>query len=168
MSKEKNPEGYRLISNSQWRYLHKKINTLTDIVVDVRSDLEQSRRPKKFLNFHEIVPESSVCKDINSMLTGTSDYRGFLGRLAEFYDVPLMEIAIDEKIKDGVIAQYRVNGWHPNGKAYSKNQTVGRDTVLHEFFHHLCHHNVSMVKKKDEEEYADRFARMFLQRAGWQ
>jgi len=167
LSKEEIIDGYRLISDSQWRYLHKKINDLIGITADIKHDISQSKRHKKYLRFHEVVPEASVCRDINSMLTGTNEYLGFLGRLAEYYEVPLMEIQIDEKIPDGVIAQYRVNAFYPTGKAFSKNRKVGRGTVLHEFFHHLCHHNVVIVAKSDEEKYADRFSRIFLQRAGW-
>lgn len=61
---------------------------------------------------------------------------------------------------DKAIATY-----YPNLKtAYSKNQTVGRETVLHEFFHHLTNCKVVVVNKADEEYYADKYAQTFMQR----
>lgn len=160
-------EKYRLVSDSQWRYLHSKINDLSSQLVDIRFALKGMNRPAKFLQFSEVIPPESICRDINSMMAGTQYYHGFLGRLAEHYEVPFMEISVDKNIPDGINAQYRVNGWHPDGKAFSKNETVSRSTVLHEFFHHLVHHKVVIVEKKREEEYANRFSRIFLRRAGW-
>jgi len=162
MTKEK----YRLVSDSQWRYLHRKINDLTNQVTELRFTLKDMNRPKKFLRFSEVVPPESVCRDINSMMVGSTSYDGFLGRLAEHYTVPLMEVLVDKTIPDGILAQYRKTVLYPDGIAYCKNKTVNRRTVLHEFFHHLVHHKVVIVKKK-EEEYADRFASSFLRRAGW-
>ena len=160
-------EQYRLVSDSQWRYLHSKINDVSKQLTDLRWSLKDMSRPKKFLQFSEVVPPESVCRDINSMMRGNTSYDGFLGRLAEHYGVPLMSLWVDETIPDGTLAVYRKTAFRPDGNAYTKSKTVGRETVLHEFFHHLVHHKVVVVKKKREEEYADRFARLFLNRAGW-
>jgi len=159
-------EEYRLVSDSQWRYLHMKLNRLSKIVDNLRSSINDMNNPKKFLRFSEVLPPERVCRDITSMVIGTKSYDGFLGRLSEHYGVPLLEFSVDENIPDGINDQYRVNEWHPDGRAYCKNKTVGRRTVLHEFFHHLVHHRVAIVEKEREEEYADRYARSFLQRAG--
>jgi len=163
MSEEK----YRLVSDAQWRYLHLKLNKLSKIVDRLRTSIDDMNNPKKFLRFSEVLPPENICRDINDMMIGATKYDGFLGRLSEHYGVPLLEFIIDETIPDGINAQYRVNGWCPDGRAYSKNKTTSRSTVLHEFFHHLVHHRVAIVEKKREEEYANRFARTFLQRAGW-
>jgi len=155
---------YRLISDSQWRYLHRKLNHLEAQVSDLRSSLKESQRPKRYLRFGECLPPASICKDVMSMMNGTNTYDGFIGRLAEYYHCETMGCFVDTNIDPKYAAVYR-----PSEKnAYSREKTVDRRIILHEFFHHLVNLNVVSVNKKDEEEYADKYARIVLSRGGYQ
>ena len=155
-------ENYRLVSDSQWRYLHSKINYLQESVVDMKSTIREMRRPKRGLRFSEALPPASVCRDVDSMLLGTTSYDGFMHRLSAFYECEPMGIYRDDNVDEKYLAVYQ-----PDRKAcFSRGPTLNRKTVLHEFFHHLVNLGIVFVDKKDEEDYADRFARIFLQRGG--
>jgi hypothetical protein len=156
-------EEYRLISDSQWRYMHRKLNDLQESVSRLRRQMDDLNRPKRYLKFSECIPPESICRDVNSMLLGNSSYDGFVGRLSEYYGIEPMGCYVDATLPVRVIAQYRLG----EKNAYSRNKTVGRDTILHEFFHHLTNLNVVSVPKDQEEKLADKYARIFLQRAGW-
>lgn len=155
-------EKHRYVSDSQWRYLHSKINSLQKSVDTLRESFENNNKPKRGLRFYEVVPPESVCRDINSMLIGTNEYDGFLNRLADYYGVTPMKCYRDDDLDPKYKAEYR-----PRSKAcFSAGPSIARATVLHEFFHHLQHEGVVFVSKKEQEEYADRYSKMFLQRAG--
>ena len=156
-------EEYRLVSDSQWRYLHGKINDLQGTVMKLWRTMDEMQRPKRGLRYHEAVPPESACRDINSMLLGSTSYAGFMSRLAGYYGCEPMGNKRDDSIDPKYRAVYR-----PDYKTcYSRGSSVGRKTVLHEFFHHLVHLGVVFVDKKDEEDYAERYASTFLDRAGW-
>ncbi len=156
-------EDYRLISDSQWRYMHRKINDLQESILKLHRQISDSNRPKRYLRFSECVPPESICKDVNSMLLGNAGYDGFVGRLADYYNIVPMGCYVDSNISPKVIAEYR----RPENNAYSREKTVHRSTILHEFFHHLTTLNVVSVPKNQEEKLADKYAEVFLQRAGW-
>ena len=150
---------YKLVSDLQWRNLHRKINGLNDKLDAFQEQLPN--KPKRFLKFWEAVPPASVCKDIMSMLDGMNTYEGFIGRLSEYYGCETMGIYISKRISPECLAEYR-----PATKsAYTKEKIVSEHTVLHEFFHHLQHQNVVVVDKKDQEIYAEKYAKIFLERA---
>ena len=138
--------------------LLKKINELSDKIDRIEKSLLP--KEKKWLKFNECIPPKSACKDIHSMLDGINDFTGFIGKLSEYYGCETMGIYIDETINPKYIAEYR-----PLMKtAYTKGKTVNIETVLHEFFHHLCNLNVVIVNEKESEKCADEYARIFMER----
>ena len=141
--------------------MHSKINRLTELVHDTRTELRKAQRPKRGLKWHELVPPESVCRDICSMMNGTDYYHGFIARLADYYGVEPMGCFVDTTINPKTIAEYRPT----QGNAYIREQIVSKHTVLHEFYHHLEHNRVIEIYK-DKEVKADRFATIFLRRAG--
>ena len=155
-------ENYRLVSDSQWRYLHNKINYLTESVADMKSTIRTIQQPKRGLRYSEAVPPASVCRDVVSMLVGTTSYEGFIRRLSAFYDCEPMGVLRDDNVSEKYLAVYR----RDEKACYSRGPSVNRKTVLHEFFHHLTNLGVVFVDKKDEEDYANRFANAVLHRAG--
>ena len=156
-------EEYRLISDSQWRYMHRKINDLQDSILTLRRKMDDINKPKRYLKFSECIPPESVCRDVNSMLAGSKKYDGFVGRLSEYYGIEPMGCFVDSGISPKYVAEYR----RPENNAYTREPTVHRSTILHEFFHHLTTLNVVSVPKDQEEKLADQYAKVFLQRAGW-
>lgn len=155
MNKDSN---YRLVSNVQWRNLHKKLNELNDKIDNLMKTLPQ--KPKKYLKFHQCVPPSSICKDIMSMLSGIENYVGFIGKLSEYYGCEPMGCFINENIEKKFLAIYR-----PDRKAaYTREKNVDCHTVLHEFFHHLVHLDVVSIDRRSEEKLADRYADIFMER----
>lgn len=157
-------ESVRMVTDSQWRYLHQKINALTDIVFELKQEVKEYRKPKRGLRFWESIPSERECNDVLTMLNFTTSYDGFINRLAGFYDCEPMGVYRDENVDPKYKAIY-----HKHKKAcYSRGPTIDRQTVLHEFFHHLVAQGVVFVKKHEEEEKADRYAEVFLKRAGWE
>lgn len=153
-------EKTRVITERQWRYLHKKINYLEETLAEIRLNLP--KKEKKWLTFNEAIPPESICKDVNSMLDGVTSYEGFVGRLADYYGCKTMPCQVDTNIDPKYAAVYR-----PFFEtAYTRTRTIHRSTILHEFFHHLIHLKVVTVPQNKEEFYADKFATTFLQRAG--
>ena len=148
------------MSESQWRYLHRKINRLSDKLDSLQEQLPS--KPKRFLKFWEAVPPVSVCKDVMSMMDGMNTYEGLIGRLSEYYGCVVMGLYVDKRISPERSAEYRPD----DDAAYSRTQVVLRRTVLHEFFHHLQYQNVVVVDKKRQEHFAGKYARIFLERAG--
>lgn len=148
------------MSESQWRYLHRKINRLSDKLDSLQEQLP--RKPKKFLKFWEAVPPVSVCKDVMSMMDGMATYEGLIGRLSEYYGCEIMGCYIDESISPEYLAVYRSD----KKSAYTRLKYVDRRTILHEFFHHLQHQNVVVIDNKRKEHFANKYARIFLERAG--
>lgn len=148
------------LTDAQWRYMHKKMNELTEQVVDLRHQL-QAFRPKRYLKFEECVPPASVCKDVCSMLRGIGNYKGFIGKLSEYYGVKTMGCFVDSKLSNKIIAQYRQS----EGNAYSRNKSVSAHTVLHEFFHHMHYNDVVVINDSQKEKLADLYATLFLERA---
>lgn len=151
---------YRLVSDAQWRYLHRKINRLSDKLDSLQEQLP--RKHKKFLKFCEVVPPVSVCKDVMSMMDGMNTYEGLIGRLSEYYGCMVMGLYIDKRISPERLAEYRPD----EDAAYSRTKTMLHRTVLHEFFHHLQNHNIVVVDKKRQEIYARKYAKLFLERSG--
>ena len=135
------------------------------------AEIKQWLTPKRMLSLSEAIPPESVCRDLLSKTRGVNDYIGFLAILSDYYHIPPMRLLWD---------QYNV--WMPQAKAksvaayfaeqnaaYTKKKAVEKDTVLHEFFHHLVAHNVVAVGKgKDEEKAAVKFAVLVLERGGEQ
>ena len=151
---------YRLVSDAQWRYLHRKINSLNDKLDVLKEQLPN--KPKRFLKFWEAVPPVSVCKDVMSMMDGMTTYEGLIGRLSEYYGCETMGCYIDESISPDYLAVYRSN----KKSAYTRLKYVTAHTILHEFFHHLQYQNVVVVDKKRQERFAEKYAKIFLERAG--
>ena len=119
-------------------------------------------KSKKWLKFTECIPPANVCKEIYSMTTGINTYEGFIGKLSEYYGCKPMSLHVDKTINPKYSAIY-----YPNlNEARTRTKTVGFKTVLHEFFHHLVNLKVVVVNKDEEEKYADKYARIFMQRAG--
>ena len=138
--------------------LLKKINELSDKVDRIEKSLLP--KEKKWLKFNECIPPKSICKDIYSMIVGVNSYIGFLGKLSEYYGCKPMEMYVDKTINPKYIAEYRPG----TNKAYSRGATVNENTVLHEFFHHLCYLNVVILSKSEEEKYADMYSKIFMER----
>jgi len=148
----------KLISERQWRNLNRKLNGIRETVRRLEDELPQ--KPKRWLHFEECIPPASVCRDISSMLDGISSYTGFLGRLAEYYGCSSMGFYVDEKIDPKYKAIY-----YPNlKKAASRTPTIGRNSVLHEWFHHLVNENVVVVDGEEEEKFARKYAEIFMLR----
>ena len=132
----------------------------------------KSLKPKRALGFVAAIPPASVCKDALSHLVGTArGYEGVLATLAAYYQIPTMGLYHNPKrvqeaervlgLKQMVAAAY----FWQEGCAYTKETTVDRHTVLHEFFHHLVAQGVVIVKGEDAELRANEFANTILQRA---
>lgn len=155
-------DNYRLVSDSQWRYLHSKINYLQESVAEMKRTMRINQRPKRGLRYSESIPPASVCRDVVSMLVGIKTYDGFIQRLSAFYDCEPMGVLRDDTVNEKYLAVYR----RDKKACYSRGPTVDKATVLHEFFHHLTNLGVVFVDKEDEEDYADRYARAILTRAG--
>ena len=151
---------YRLVSDSQWRYLHQKLNYLQESVADMKSTIRNMQRPKRGLRYSEAIPPASVCRDVVSMLVGTTSYDGFMQRLSAFYDCEPMGIYRDDNVDEKYLAVYRSQ----EKACYSRGPSLERRVVLHEFFHHLVNLGIVFVDKKDEEDYANRFAKAVLHR----
>lgn len=147
------------ITKRQWNNIHKKLNFIIRKIEWLEEQIP--RKEKRWLKFDECVPPASVCKDIVSMMNGNNAYTGFLGKLAEYYGCEEMDFVVDKSINPKYIAVY-----YPLLKrAKSRKPTVSMDTVLHEWFHHLCNLKVVFVDKEEEEIYANRYAKIFMARA---
>jgi len=149
------------ITQKKWNNLHKKLNEMQSQLGNLENLLEK-QRPKKWLKFDECVPPSSVCKDVFSMLAGLNTYTGVLGKLADYYGCTPMQMLVDRSIDPKYKAVYRPN----EEVAYSRETTIDAKSVLHEWFHHMVNLNVVLVNKRAEEHWADKYATIFLQRAG--
>lgn len=146
------------ISKRQWNNIHKKLNSLKDEVVELKSILP--KREMKYLKFEECIPPASICKDVNSMMNGISSYEGFIGRLSNYYGCETMGLYVDKKMDIKHIAEYR----SLTRDAYTRKTTCEKNTVLHEYFHHLVNLKVVIVDKKKEEYYADKYTKVFMER----
>ncbi len=137
-----------------------KVEMLQNCIIEIEKRLPNKQL--KYLRFEECVPPKDICVSINSMMDGVSNYVGFLGKLSEYYSCSPMGLYVDKSINAKHIAEYR-----PDDKnAYSKESTCDKDIVLHEFFHHLVNLKVIVVNEKEEEKLADKYAKIFLKRAG--
>lgn len=158
---EKQPK-LKVMTERQWKNFNRKLECMERHIEALEKLI--SHKEKRWLEFDECVPPSSVCKDITRMLDGVTDFTGFIGRLSYYYGCSTMDMFIDInhiKVSDKAIATY-----YPSEKAaYSKGKTCSPNTVLHEFFHHMVNCCVVVVNKADEEYYADKFAQLFQQRA---
>ena len=123
-------EEYRLVSDRQWRYLHQKINYLTDGIASLKHEL---LKPKRGLRFWECIPPSEVCKDALDLSGITGNFIGMVGRLADYYKCDTMGCFVDTSIDP------KYNGvYSPSEKtAYSRTSQTDKRFILHEFFHHL-------------------------------
>jgi len=148
------------ITKRQWYNIHRKLNDITNRLSMLEEKLPN--RQKRWLNFDECVPPESICKDVNSMMKGNRTYTGFLGKLAEYYGCKEMSLNVDTSIEPKYIAVY----YPLLHEARTRTKTIDKKTVLHEWFHHLCSLKVVFVDKSKEEKYADKYAKIFLQRIG--
>lgn len=151
------------ISEGQYRYLKGKINALSCQLSEVLYKLNQIKasRVKHLIAFEESIPPKSVCIDVLSML-GVGNYKGMMRLLSDYYGISRLQLFHDpKKVPDGAIACYV----RQEGIAYSKNPTINEKTVLHEFFHHLVTLNVVVIDEEDEEVLANKYAKIFLERA---
>jgi len=133
------------------------------------AEIKQWLAPKRMLSLYEAIPPESVCRDLLSKMRGISSYDGFLAALSDYYRVLPMKLIWDKhdtwmpQAKAKSVAAY----FSEQNAAYTRKATVDRETVLHEYFHHLVAHNVVAVGgKKDEEKAADKFAALILERGG--
>jgi len=148
------------ITKRQWYNIHKKLNDITNRLSMLEEKLPNKQ--KRWLKFDECVPPESICKDANSMMKGNNTYTGFLGKLAEYYGCEEMSLTVDKSIDSKCLAIY----YPLLLEAKTKAKTCDMNTVLHEWFHHLVNLKVVFVDKSKEEKYADKYAKIFLQRIG--
>jgi hypothetical protein len=121
-------------------------------------------KPLRYLKFDNCVPPASVCKEVESMMIGIRTYTGFIGKLADYYGCSTMEITVN---KDMCKPEWNAV-YYPNlKKAYTHRDTVSRETVLHEWFHHMVNEKVVYlgdISSKEGEKFADRFSKIFMER----
>lgn len=145
----------------------RKLNEILDKLRDIENrfdKIEQQYFKKRGLRWKAAVPSLQVCKDIVSAYNGDQfhefDYE--MQRLAEFYGIRPMKNRTDPgKVPKNAIACYHSS----EQTAFYKNPTTNLDTLLHEFFHHLCSESVVyLYSDENEEKCANGFADIVIAR----